>query len=123
MKLIPVIILVGLLSLCACGQSLRIMWNPSDNADADGVEYYTVYKWEGDSTQWQNWQLSQMDSIGILPHVMNFDGPYEFRTYFNETLIIQGGVRAVDSLGRTSEIALSRFYFHPSEVDAIWVGK
>ena len=112
-----------MLTVCACSQNLKIMWAPSDSADYEGLTYYTVYKWEGDSTQWQNWQITDMDSIGILPHVLNFAEPYEFQTYFDEAKIICAGVCVKDSLGRQSIMALSRFYFYPSDLEAIWIGK
>lgn len=99
------------------------MWNPSDKADNEGLTHYVVYKWEGYSAQWLNWQLSDMDSIGTLPHVLNFSGPYEFQTYFDETKIIRAGCLAEDSLGRRGEMGLSRFYFHPDELKEVWIGK
>ena len=110
-------------SLCACGQTLRIVWEPSDNADTQGLTYYTIYKWEGDSVAWQNWQPSDMDSIGTLPHVLNFAGPYEFTTYFQEDLIIRASGEANDSLGRKSGMKYSRFYFHPENLKAVRLEK
>ena len=104
-----------------CGQTLRIMWNPSDKADSEGLTHYAVYKWQGDSTQWQNWQESDMDSIGIVPHILNFSGPYEFTTYFSEDKIIRAGAVARDSLGRISPMALTRFYFFPTGLTEIWI--
>ena len=120
---IKVILLMVMLTVCACSQNLTIMWMPADSADVEGLTYYTVYKWEGDSTQWQNWQITDMDSIGTLPHVLNFAGPYEFQTYFDKTKIICAGACVRDTLGRQSIMVLSRFYFHPSDLKAIWIGK
>jgi hypothetical protein len=99
------------------------MWDPSDNADNEGLTHYVVYKWEGDSTQWQNWTIADMDSIGILPHVLNFSGPYEFVTYFDETKIIKGGCLAEDSLGRRGNMGLSIFYFSPGDLKEVWIKK
>lgn len=123
MKVLFIFLSLTIFSLCACGQSLRIMFDPPVNADNEGLTRYIIYKWEGDSVQWQNWQLSDMDSIGILPHVLNFAGPYEFQTYFDETKIIRAGGVAEDSLGRQGGIGLSRFYFHPSDLSEIWIEK
>ena len=124
MKLLTVFLIVCGLFLCACNaQDLTILWNPADNADNEGLTYYTIYKWEGDSTQWQNWQITDMDSIGILPHVLNFSGPYEFQTYFDESKIICAGACVKDTLGRQSIIGLTRFYFHPTSLKLIWIEK
>ena len=117
------ILFVLLLAAVGCGQNLRILWNPASNADNQGLTYYTVYKWEGDSSAWQNFNVNQMDSIGILPHVLNFDGPYEFQTYFDDTAIIRAGCIANDTLGRKSPMAFSRFYFSPDAVKPVWIGK
>ncbi len=122
-SLVTFLILCGFF-LCACNaQNLRIMWEPSDNADSEGLTYYTIYKWEGDSTQWLDWQITDMDSIGILPHVLNFSGPYEFQTFFDESKIICAGACVSDTLGRQSIMGLSRFYFYPSNLESIWIGK
>ena len=118
-----VILLTLVLIACASCQNLKIGWMPADSADVEGLTYYTVYKWEGDSTAWQNWQITDMDSIGTLPHVLNFAGPYEFQTYFDKSLIICAGACVRDGLGRQSIMALSRFYFYPSNLEAIWIGK
>ena len=107
----------------SCGQTLNIVWYVSDAADNRGLEYYVVYKWQGDSTQWQDWQLSDMDSIGTLPHVMNYNGPYKFSTYFLEDKIIRGGVLAQDSLTRRTPMKLSRFYFYPAELTEVRIEK
>lgn len=123
MKAFTIFLFICLFSLCACSQNLRIMWNPNDTADSQGLKHYVVYKWEGDSTQWLNWKIADMDSIGILPHVLNFSGPYEFQTYFDETKIICAGGLAEDSLGRRGKMRLSRFYFHPGDLEEVWIDK
>ena len=123
MKLLATLLILFGFCLCACSQNLTIGWTPSDNADTEGLTYYTIYKWEGDSTQWLNWQITDMDSIGILPHVLNFAGPYEFDTYFDPTKIICAGACVRDGLGRQSIMALSRFYFNPSDLKGIWIEK
>lgn len=123
MKVLFIFLFLTVFSLCACGQSLRIMWGPPVDADNQGLVYYIVYKWEGDSTQWQNWQLADMDSIGILPHVLNFAGPYEFQTYFDETKIIRAAATAEDNLGRRGKRGLTKFYFHPGDLSEIWIEK
>ena len=123
MKILTIVLFIALFSLCACGQTLKIMWDPTANADNEGLKHYVIYKWEGDSTQWDNWQESDLDSIGIVPHVSNFSGPYEFTTYFAEDKIIQGGAAVEDSLGRRSGIRVSKFYFFPSGIVVMWPGR
>ena len=121
-KLLLVIILISI-SVTACpGQNLRLIWDAHPSYDSLGVAQYILYKWQGDSSQWQAWQLSDMDSIGTLRHVQNVIS-YEFRTYFDPQKIIRGGVCAEDSLGRRSDIALSDFYFHPKEIEKIRISK
>ena len=121
MKIISTIPLVFTFGLVACSQNLRVMWDPHATADDDGLTYYTVYKWEGDSSEVAMWDLSQMDSIGILPHVLNFVGPYEFQTYFSEDKIIRAGCVANDSLGRKSNMVLSKFYDRPGDMTKVWL--
>ena len=123
MKALTVFLFVIIFNLCACWQTLRIMWNPSDNADNEGLTHYTVYKWQGDSLAWQNWQESDMDSIGIVPHILNYGGAYEFTTYFAEDMIICGGLKVQDSLGRVSEMGLTKFYFFPTGLTEMWIEK
>jgi hypothetical protein len=123
MKVLTIFSFVIIFNLCACGQNLRIMFDPPVNADNEGLTHYVIYKWEGDSIQWQSWQLSDMDSIGILPHVLNYAGPYEFQTYFDEDKIIRGGALGEDSLGRRGKTGLTRFYFHPGDLTEIWIEK
>jgi len=121
--MIRIVFILALLFTIGCGQNLRIMWNPSDQADTEGLTHYTIYKWEGDSVQWQNWVQTDMDSIGILPHVLNYGGPYEFRTFFAENKIIRAGLIAEDSLSRKSKMGLTRFYFSPTNLEEIWIEK
>ena len=120
--------LIAVLFFClyfsiGCGQTLRIMWNPSDNADNEGLTNYTVYKWQGDSLAWNNSQESDMDSIGIVPHVLNYGGPYEFTTFFSEDKIIRAGLKVQDSLGRESGMTYTKFYFFPTGLTEAWIEK
>ncbi len=123
MKLITILLFVFVLSLTACSQNLRIMWEPHPTADSQDLTYYTVFVWEGDAIDTTAWDISQMDSIGTLPHVLNFAGPYEFLYFFAEDKIIIAGLSVKDSLSRQSDIVLSRFYDRPSEVTEVWIGK
>ena len=114
MKIIQLLLIIFIFSILSCAQNLKIIWDAADGADEQGVVRYIVYKWEGDSLEWQNWQLSDMDSIGTLPHTINYSGPYIFETYFEQNKIIRAGGIAQDSLNRKSDMALSKFYFYPS---------
>ena len=122
-KMKRTILFIFLFSVYACSQTLDIAWLPSDNADNEGLTFYTIYKWEGDSAAWLNWQDSDMDSlnIGTTPHVLNFGGAYTFTTYFQEDLIIRAAVEVSDTLGRKSGLLFSRFYFHPSNLETVWI--
>ena len=121
--IIRIIFILVLLVTLGCSQNLKIMWNPADDADITGVTHYEVYKWEGDSTAQYLWDEIQMVSIGTLPHIQNFSGPYEFQTFFAEDKWIRGGCIAVDSLGRVSPMGLSRFYGFPGNLEEVWIGK
>jgi hypothetical protein len=113
LKIIQLILIIFILSILACAQNLKIMWDAADTADRDSVYLYIVYKFEGDSITWQNWQLSDMDSIGTILHMINYSGPYIFETYFQEGKIIRAGCIAIGRLKRRSDMALSEFYFYP----------
>ena len=122
-KIIQLILIIFILSILSCAQNLKIIWDAADTADRDSVQYYIVYKFEGDSLQWLVWQLSDMDSIGILPHTINYSGPYIFETYFQKNKIIRAGTIAVDALTRHSGMGLSKFYFPPDIPEEVRIEK
>lgn len=124
MRIIKTILILCAVIAIGCAQNLKIIWDAPEGADnVGGVEYYIVYKFEGDTTAWQNWTLADMDSIGTLPHTFNYSGPYIFETYFEQNTIIRAGGVAVDSLTRRSQMGLSKFYFPPNIPQTIRVEK
>jgi len=106
----------------SCAQNLKIMWQAAE-PDSQDLKYYTVYKFEGDSINVINWQISDMDSIGILSHVYFFYNWYQFETFFQKNKIIRGGVTVTDSLGRTSLMGLTKFYYPPDYPHIIKIEK
>jgi hypothetical protein len=121
--LVKIILITLLLVMVGCTQDLRIMWDPLPEYDEQGVSHYVIFKWEGDSIAQYTWTVDQMDSIGTLPHVQNYSGPYEFRTFFAEDKWIRGGAIAVDSLSRVSAMGLTKFYGFPGNLEEIWIEK
>ena len=111
MRIIKIILILFIFAVLGCAQNLKIVFDAHPSADNTGVEKYIIYKFEGDSIN--GWSVQDMDSIGTLPHVINYSGPYEFETYFTKDKILRAGAIAEDSLKRQSAMGLSKFYYPP----------
>ena len=110
-----IVLFVLMFVVVGCGQNLKVVWSP--NPIDERIEKYVVYKFEGDSVDWQNYSDLMLDSIGIVAHnpLIPQSGSYEFQFDFQETMIIRAGLIAIDSLTRRSDFGLSDFYFYPTE--------
>ena len=118
-----VLFVLGFTTACNA-QLLKIVWNSSVNADFEHIEYYKVFVFEGDSIQWQNFIIANMDSVSIVGHIMG--DPlleYEYRHSFQLDAIIRAGLIAVDSLTRESDMVFSPFYFSPNYPENVRIEK
>ncbi len=107
-----IILFIALFAAIGCSQNLRITWAP--NPVSERIELYKVFVFEGDSIEWQNWTIADMDSVGVVAHNPSAT-EYEFSYQFQEDAIIRGGLISVDSLTRVSKMGTTIFYFRPTE--------
>ena len=107
-KLITIVVL---LSAIGCTQTLKVVWEA--NPVEDNISHYTVYVCETqDST------VGSLDSVGVVGHNPMLD-TYQFVYTFQDTMYIQAGIIAVDSLTRRSEMATTRFYGFPEKIEQV----
>lgn len=113
-----VILFTWLLVGSCPGQTLRIVWDSPTSYDSLEVEQYILYKWQGDAAAQDSFEVADLDSFAVIPHVPNVYH-YELQTWFDPKLRILGGVAAEDARGRRSEIRLSKFYDKPKDLDKV----
>lgn len=122
-NIFTIFLLLVIFSSCNA-QSLKIKWTAAGTADQDSVQKYTVYVFQGDSLQWQNFKESDLDSVGTLLHINgDLNRVYVFPFVFTEQKIIRAAIKAEDKLTRRSGFAFTRFYFWPNYPKEVWIAK
>ena len=106
-----ILIMFVLLTVIGCGQTLKIVWDA--NPVSDQISHYEIYVCETQDTVG-----FVLDSLTIVHHNPLLT-QYKYTYTFQDTMYIKVGIVAVDSLTRRSEMAVTRFYGFPSEVETV----